>query len=797
MRNLAAAALALAFTPPLPAADLSLEQAMADPDWIGPPVEQAYWSADSKAAYYRVKRAGSPLRDLHRVDVATGMDAIVPPAGMATADGPGGRSRREPVVAFVREGDVFLRDLRTGALTQVTSTTAEETDPGFMADSRFVKFRSGINWFVYDRVQRVVKQAADLRLEKDPLADPDPDALRELQLRLFTLLQRERAETQAEIEAAREARRQDRSRGGPSVYLGEKVELVESDLSPSGRYLLVVTNPEDKDPGRAGKMPKYVTESGYEEIEDVRTRVGRKSPLGETLSLVDLTTGAVKPLALEPLPGIHGDPLQALREAAEKARPRNKDEAEKKADEKPKPRPIDVLATAWSPDGRQLAIELHATDNKDRWIASVDLDKAILQPRHRVSDPAWVNWNFNGLVWADSKTLLFQSEETGYVHLHALRLPEGTDTALTKGSFEVSTIAADIEGRFAYVVANRNRPIEYEAYSVDLRDGAMTELTDLDGVESVALSPDARSLLVTHSRPHLPPQLSVVDLATRQAKPLTDTRSAAYKAMAFPEPQFVQVPSSHQPRPIWSKLYLPKGDAPAGGRPAVLFIHGAGYTQDVYLRWPYYFREQFFNHLLVSEGTVVLDMDYRASEGYGRDWRTAIYRQMGHPELEDLQDGIAWLAKNHGVDPKRVGLYGGSYGGFLTLMGLFRFPGTFAAGAALRPVTDWTSYNQAYTSAILNTPEVDPEAYRVSSPIEYAAGLRDPLLIAHGMIDDNVFYQDSVRLAQRLIELGRPDWELASYPMERHGFRHPESWLDEYRRIWKLFERTLGSRLGG
>jgi dipeptidyl aminopeptidase/acylaminoacyl peptidase len=795
MLKLAATALVLACARSLVAADLTLEQAMADPDWIGPPVEQAFWAADSKAAYYRVKRAGSPLRDLHRVDVTTGKDVVVAASDTATADGPGVRARAEPAVAFIREGDVFLRDLRTGALTQVTSTAAEEADVGFMADSRFLRFRAGPDWLVYDRAQRVVKQAAVLRLEKDPLAAPDPDDLRDLQLRLFTLLQRERAEKQADAEAAREARRLDPTRVGPTVYLGDEVQIVSTDLSPSGRYLLVVTAPNDKEPGRVGKMPRYVTESGYEEVEDVRTRVGRKAPLGQTLSLVDLTTGTLKPLAYDPLPGIQDDPQKELREAAEKARPK-KDEAkvQEKGTDKPKARAVDVLATAWNPDGTQIAIELHAADHKDRWIATVDLDKAVLVTRHRVSDPAWVNWSFNELQWAGRATLLFQSEESGYAHLHAMRVPQGTDQALTSGAFEVSGIQVDADGRFAYAVANKKRPIEYEAYRIDLRDGALTELTDLGGVESLALSPDGRSLLVTHSRSHVPPQLSVVDLATGKTKPLTDTRTARYKEMTWPEPVFVQVPSTHQPQPIWSKLYLPKGDALAGGRPAVLFIHGAGYMQDADLRWSYYFREQFFNHLLASQGYVVLDMDYRASQGYGRDWRTAIYRQMGHPELEDLQDGVAWLAKNQGVDPRRVGLYGGSYGGFLGLMALFRLPGEFAAAAALRPVTDWTSYEQGYTSAILNTPDVDPEAYRVSSPIEYAKALRDPLLIAHGMIDDNVFYQDSVRLTERLIELGKENWELASYPMERHGFRHPESWLDEYRRIHKLFERTIGAR---
>jgi dipeptidyl aminopeptidase/acylaminoacyl peptidase len=193
----------------------------------------------------------------------------------------------------------------------------------------------------------------------------------------------------------------------------------------------------------------------------------------------------------------------------------------------------------------------------------------------------------------------------------------------------------------------------------------------------------------------------------------------------------------------------------------------------------------------VQRGYVVLDMDYRASKGYGRDWRTAIYRQMGHPELDDLLDGKAWLVKNQGVDSKRVGIYGGSYGGFMTLIALLRSPGEFAAGAALRPVSDWTSYNHEYTSNILNDPQIDPEAYATSSPINYADKLADPLLIEHGLIDDNVLASDSIRLYQRFIELHKKNFWMSLYPMERHGFVHADSWYDEYRRIDELFREWL------
>ena len=154
-------------------------------------------------------------------------------------------------------------------------------------------------------------------------------------------------------------------------------------------------------------------------------------------------------------------------------------------------------------------------------------------------------------------------------------------------------------------------------------------------------------------------------------------------------------------------------------------------------------------------------------------------------------DGAKWLVDNQGVDAKRIGIYGGSYGGFITLMALFTTPDVFKAGAALRPVTDWAAYNHGYTANILNEPQTDSIAYRRSSPIYHDEGLKNHLLICHGMVDVNVHFQDAVRLTQRLIELKKDNWELAAYPMEDHGFVEPTSWMDEYKRILGLFERWL------
>jgi len=276
------------------------------------------------------------------------------------------------------------------------------------------------------------------------------------------------------------------------------------------------------------------------------------------------------------------------------------------------------------------------------------------------------------------------------------------------------------------------------------------------------------------------------------ATQVTTTPTEEWRSFKWIEPQLVTYKTRDGVN-VYARLYTPEM---AGARrdpsaPAVVFVHGAGYAQNAHKYWPSYYREYMFHALLASRGYVVLDPDYRASSGYGRDWRTAIYRHMGGKDLEDVVDGAKFLVEKHKVNAKRIGVYGGSYGGFITLMAMFTTPDVFAAGAALRPVTDWSHYNHGYTANILNQPQTDTDAYRKSSPIYFAEGLKGALLIAHGMVDTNVLFQDSVRLVQRLIELRKENWSVAPYPVENHGFEEATSWADEYKRILKLFDDNL------
>jgi dipeptidyl aminopeptidase/acylaminoacyl peptidase len=809
--------------------ELTLEQIMADPDWIGNPPENPYWAGGGRAVYFERKRQGSPLRDLYRLRLDEREPRLVPDAERGAAGAPGGAiSRDRRWMTWARDGDVFLENVATGAVRQLTRTAEAKTDPRFMAGDSRVSFRAKETVFVYDLRSGLVSQPADLRLAKDPAEQEPGDFLKREQLRLFSTLREDRDHKQAERERDEAARRADSTRTPLAWYLGDKIKLDDVSLSPSGDWMLLVTHPKDAKEGKKAVVPRFVTDSGYVDPEEKRPLVGTGGGAGQALILLDLRRHQRHDLDLAVLPGIKDDPLKALRDAAAArakalgedrakkvpppaaaAKPAaDKPAADKPAADKPAEpaiRAVDVMDIAWTSDGRRAAVEIHAGDNKDRWIATLDLDGARLVPRHRETDNAWINWDHNTIGWLpDERTLYFESEESGYNHFYALDARDGRIRQLTSGKFEVSSPEPSFDGRTLYYVANAGHPGNYDVWRVDAGTGRSEQLTRLGGLTGFWPSVDERQLLVVHSSLTRHDELYVQpNRPGADARRITDTVTPAFQAQRWTVPEIVPIPSSHGAGVIYSRVYTPPappappaiaaaaGGARGGKRPAVVFIHGAGYLQDAHYGWSYYFHEFMFHTLLTRRGWVVLDMDYRASAGYGRDWRTAIYRQMGHPELEDLADGVDWLVRNRDVDRARIGVYGGSYGGFLTLMALFRTPDLFAAGAALRPVTDWSDYNEDYTGAILNTPEVDPEAYERSSPIEFAAGLTRPLLICHGMVDDNVFFADSVRLVQRLIELGKPDFQIAPYPVESHAFKRPSSWLDEYRRIDRLLAANL------
>lgn len=809
---------------------ITLDRIMSDPQWIGRSPSAAYFADDGKSIFYQQQRADSVLSDWFEMDLSGNLIRRVEDKDQGTMDSRGGQwSSDHQRKLYDQSGDLFIKNLKTGKLRQLTKTKERESSPQFMANENRIMFRRGNAILVRDLRSGLEEELVDLSAGKDPQTQREKRRetyLTQQQQDLFEVLRDRKEDSEERREAFRESAAADKTRLAPTWYLDSDREIGQVSISPNAKWAVVVLESKQQSRGQNDVMPEFVDESGYVQSRNVRPLVGTGKAAPDQLLLLNLKTREKFVLGFDSLPQFDDDPMVPIREAAKQwragrkaeAQPESekptdngtqdpnavsadstdakpdsdKPEAHKPASTKNADRAIQTRAIRWNTSGDQLAVELYSADNKDRWLAAVNFkDKKLDCFMHR-RDPAWINRGMGTATWLpDNQSIYYLTEEEGYAHLYLYHVPSKAKRQLTRGDFVVDAPQASHDGKYIYYQANAKHPGIYEIYRVEVASGEIQQLTDLGGSNDYALSDDQKNLLITHSSALTPPELWIQPLDSKEpARQITQTVSGEFTNLPWVAPQFVTVPS-RAGRPIHARVYLPPNHDPSKQYPAVIFIHGAGYLQNAHQGWSSYFREFMFHSLLAHRGFVVLDMDYRGSAGYGRDWRTAIYRQMGHPEVEDLEDGKRWMSEHHSVDPQRVGIYGGSYGGFLTMMGLFRRPGVFACGAALRPVTDWAHYNHGYTSNILNTPEDDPEAYAVSSPIEFAEGLEDPLLICHGMVDDNVFFKDTVRLAQRLIELKKDQWEVAIYPVEPHGFVEPTSWYDEYRRILELFEENL------
>ena len=479
---------------------------------------------------------------------------------------------------------------------------------------------------------------------------------------------------------------------------------------------------------------------------------------------------------------------------------------------------------SWAADGTSLIVDRGDKDTKRRrlfYVKNAGQKDEKIVPVTEETDDKWLA-PLSGMVEAhptDASTLYFTSERDGYNHIYLARL-EGDafkTTQLTRGNWQVEWAKWEpgAGGRIIYMSTERGTA-DRTFSAVDLNGNTLQLFksdTDpkyrgmLDGPQlaSDPVGPDIR-ILFGRSKWNEPGELFTQSFCVgcgagqNQSEPvkLTNSVPAAFASRKWIEPKFIDIPS-RDGKVIKAKIYLPPGHRTNSKTkyPMAIFVHGAGYLQNTTNGWSGYYREFMFNEMLASRGYVVLDLDYRGSAGYGRDWRTDVHDFLGGKDYEDHLDGIDHMVKNYAVDPAKVGAYGGSYGGFMSAMLVLRAPDKIAAAAALRPVFDWKNYyasSPSYTLQRLGFPDKNPEAYRRSSPIFYADKLEKPLLILHGMSDDNVPVQDSVQMIEKLVRLNKSEYfDAMLYPSENHGFVRPESWSDEYQRIFNWFEKYLNA----
>jgi dipeptidyl aminopeptidase/acylaminoacyl peptidase len=766
------------------AGPLTVEKIMRDPKWIGTSPDNVFWGTDNQTVYFSWNPDKNLTDSLYYAGIKnnTPRKTAAAERALLNAKAGGAYNTDKSLLTYSYQGDIYLLEIKTGKTTRITNTTATSLNPVFSFGGKQVVFQQDRDLYAWDRASGLISQLTSFETGNKPVEKDEANAgnaeerfLKAQQLELMQVVR----DKKARKDAATAFNRAHEDKTLRRLYLQGK-RLMNLQISPDGRFITysLFNAPTD---ARNTIVPEFVTASGYTTDIPARDKVG--APQGTFESYVyDRQRDTVLPVKTTELPGIKDLPDYV------------KDYTKK---DTPRVREVVINGPYWSDQGTHAIADIRSLDNKDRWIVLLDAATGTVKTLNRQRDEAWVagpgiGWTMGGanIGWIDENTCWFQSEATGYSHLYTSNVNNGTVTPLTSGNYEVQEAQLSPDKKYFYISTNEVHPGEKQFYRIGVSGSKAERITTMPGANEVSVSPDGKWLAVRYSYSNKPWEL-YLQPNTPGAKAVQITQLAQsdeFKTYAWRDPQVVTFMSRDQ-QPVYARLYTP--DPAKNNGAAVIFVHGAGYLQNAHKWWSTYFREYMFHNLLTDKGYTVLDMDYRGSAGYGRNWRTGIYRYMGGKDLDDEVDGAKYLAEKLQVDAQRIGIYGGSYGGFMTLMAMFTKPGVFAAGAALRSVTDWAHYNHGYTSNILNEPFTDSIAYRRSSPIYYADGLKGKLLMCHGMVDTNVHFQDIVRLSQRLIELGKNNWELAVFPVEDHGFTTPSSWTDEYKRILLLFESTL------
>lgn len=382
----------------------------------------------------------------------------------------------------------------------------------------------------------------------------------------------------------------------------------------------------------------------------------------------------------------------------------------------------------------------------------------------------WVNLSNDFRTLPDGR-LLLTHELDGYRHIYLRDPSEGRPTQLTSGAWVVSEITGfDTSSSTVYFTGFRDTVLERHLYALSLEDGTIRRVTPEGGSWSVIMAPDAKSYVGTFSSPRQPPQTGLyradgARIAWINENALTETHPYTPYLATHTVPEFGTL-TAEDGQTLHYSVQKPPGFDPARKYPVIVEVYGGPHVQRVANDWRP-LGDVFYTH----QGYIVFRLDNRGTWNRGKQFEDVIHLRTGAPEVRDQLLGVDWLKAQPFVDPSRIAIQGWSYGGYMTLMTLGQAPqGTFAAAVAGAPVTDWSLYDTFYTERYMRTPQDNPDGYDASSVFAHIDGLKDPLLLIHGMADDNVTFDNTTRLMAELQQRGKV-FDLMTYPGQRHGIQ--------------------------
>jgi len=447
-----------------------------------------------------------------------------------------------------------------------------------------------------------------------------------------------------------------------------------------------------------------------------------------------------------------------------------------------------IARVYWLGDSRGVAIEKlnRAQDKLDLLFASAASGK--IEEVFEETSPTWVNINYLKHYYQRKRQFIWGSERDGHSHLYLYNLDGTVVRQLTHGQWEVTALnGVDEKKGRVYFTANKGDIRERQLFMVADKGGAITRITREPGTHSVTMSPDKRYYVDRFSTAFRPIRVSVHNRRGRELFEIGDQRGKRLRAIHRPVPEFFTI--NGDGRTYYCMVTRPPHFDPTHRYPVIVYVYGGPHAQVVRNAWS---RHHLWHSMMAQRGYVVFSLDNRGSFGRGKAWEDPVLRDFGHHELEDQLVGVNYLKSQSWVDPSRIGVWGWSYGGYMTLLSLFKAPDVFHAGVAVAPVTDWHLYDSIYTERYMKRPVDNEDGYRESAPLNFVDGYSGHLLLMHGDADDNVHMQNSIQLVRKLIDAGK-DFDLMIYPRKLHGITGSKNRVFLYRKMTAFFDRYLAN----
>ncbi len=445
----------------------------------------------------------------------------------------------------------------------------------------------------------------------------------------------------------------------------------------------------------------------------------------------------------------------------------------------------------WLPDARRVSFQRETRDQRRLDLIAVDIDTLHSKTLLSETSSTWISLNDDLRFLKSEDAFVWTSERDGYAHLGVYGFDGKLRRALTRGEWDVDKLLAlDETGGNVYFSANRDDPLQQQVYVARL-DGSNADkaarISTGEGWHDAVFGESASAWVDTYSSATTPPQVSLHKAdGSRIAWIEPNELKAGHPYWPYRDSLVTPdygVLKSEDGQDLHYRVYKPLGFEAGKRYPVFMTYYGGPGKQYVNRAWGNHFEQVMAEH-----GYVVFALDNRGTPRRGRKFSDAIFEQLGKAEVADQLSGIAWLAQQPWVDAKRIGIFGWSYGGYQTLMLLAKASDKIAVGVAVAPVTDWGLYDTHYTERYLDTPQHNPQGYELSGVLHWLAGMKSPLLLVHGMADDNVLFANSTKLMAALQQSGQ-QFRLMTYPGGKHGLSTPalkkhvymliENYLDE------------------